>query len=129
MIKYIRQNDTKPFVRAVLATVSGDPATRTVVDLSSATVKFIMREVGSTTAKVDATLAGGEIVDATNGEVQYEWDGTEGDTDTCGDYLVEFQVTDSESYVMTFWDMRTASQIDNGEVPEPLIVRIVDDLA
>lgn len=127
MIKYMKQNDTEPPLRAQLKRVTANPLQTTVVDLDGATIKFIMRHYGSGVVKVEATLAGTEIVDASNGQVQYEWDAA--DTDTCGDFLCEFEVTDSGSGVGTYWDLRTAQEMDDAESPEPLIVRIVDDFA
>ena len=120
--KYIKQNDTKPSVRATLYTVSGDPPQPVVVNLSGSTVRFIMRQRGQSVAKVDASAT---IVGAATGQVQYDW--IAADTDTCGEYLVEFEVTDSGGDIQTFWDLRTAADIDDEKYPEPLLLVIVDD--
>jgi hypothetical protein len=124
LIKYIRQNDTLPAVRAELNTVTGDPAVATVVDLTAATVKFIMRQHGVSTATVDTAAT---VINASAGTVQYAW--VAADTDTVGEYLCEFEVTDSGSDITTFWDLRTAQEIEDNLPPEPLIISIVDDLA
>lgn len=124
MIKYIKQNDTSPNVRAILYTVTGDPPVASVVNLTGATVKFIMRQSGSTAAKVDTAAT---VVDATAGTVQYTW--IAADTDTAINYLGEFEVTDSSSAVVTYWDLRTVTEIGDNLRPEPLIISIVDDLA
>ncbi len=120
----MKTNDTTPNIRAVLYTVTGDPPTASVVNLTGATVKFIMRQSGVTAAKVDTAAT---IVLATSGTVQYEW--VVADTDTAGDYMGEFEVTDSGSDVTTYWDLRSAADIGNDLPPEPLIIRIVEDLA
>src|SRR5215831_3749732 len=66
-------------------TVNGAP-----VDLTSATVTFSMRPVGSSTAKVNAQSA--TIVGApTNGNVRYDWQAA--DVDTAGQYLCWWTVT------------------------------------
>lgn len=57
-------------------------------DLSSSTVKFQMRPVGSSTLKVDAAAT---ITNGPLGLVRYDW--TASDVDTAGDYLVWWQVT------------------------------------
>lgn len=124
MIKFVKQNDTTPNVRAVIYTVTGDPAVASVVNLTGATVKFIMRQSGVAAAKVDTTAT---VVVAADGTVQYEW--VAADTDTAGDYLGEFEVTDSSGDVTTYWDLRRAADIGNNLPPEPLIIRIVEDLA
>ena len=59
-----------------------------VVDLTSATVRFLMRAKNATSAKVAAAAT---IVNAAGGVVKYTWTGT--DTDTAGRYLAEFEVT------------------------------------
>lgn len=119
----MKQNDTAPNVRAVLYSVTGDPAVASVVNLSGATVKFIMRTHGSTTAKVDTSAS---VVSASAGTVQYEW--LAADTDTVGEYLGEFEVTDSGSDVTTYFDLRTAQEIADGLPPRPITISIIDDL-
>ena len=65
-------------------TVNGTP-----FDLSSSTVRFKMRAVGSSTLKVDqpATIVGA----ATNGNVRYDWAAI--DVDTAANYLIWWEVT------------------------------------
>jgi len=126
MRRYMRQNDTKPYLTVQLRDATDDPVTSSVVNLTGATVKFIMRGSDGT-AKVDATLAGSEYVNRTSGIVRYEW--LAADTDTCDDYHAEFEVTDSEAAVTTYWDKRTAEEISDEVAPESLIISIVDDLA
>ena len=123
MIKYIRQNDTKPYLQAVISEVLSNPLRAEPVDLTSCTVKFIMRRTGAAAAKVGAAV---EIVDGLNGVVQYKW--AAADTDTPGDYIAEFEVTDTGNKVTTYWDLRTAEAIDDGDPPEPLIIRVLPEL-
>jgi hypothetical protein len=58
------------------------------VNLTGKTVKFKMRAVGATTAKVDAAAV---VVSAAAGTVRYDW--TALDVDTAGWYLVWWEVT------------------------------------
>jgi hypothetical protein len=122
MIKHVKQNDTKPFVKAVLSEVTGSPPQASAVNLTGATVKFIMRLSGSSTAKVATTAT---ISTAASGIVRYEW--VAADTDTLGNYIGEFEVTDSGGNIETFWDLRTAQEMIDEMPPEILTIRIVDD--
>ena len=124
MIKYIKQGDRKPYLRATLQTVNGNTAT--AYNLTSSTIRFILRKKGEAVALINEVLSGGELVDVVNGQVQYQWQN--GDTDILGDYLTEFEVTSLSGERLTFWDLRTVSQIASGKYPEPLIISIVDDL-
>lgn len=92
MTFYIKQNDTSPAIRATLRDGDGD-----VINLTSATVRFHMRPIGSTTVKVDAA---GTVVTPAGGIVQYSW--SEEDTDTVGAYQAEFEVTYLGGSVETF---------------------------
>lgn len=61
-----------------------------VVDLSSSTVRFKMRQVGSSTLTTDAAAT---IVSAPAGTVRYDWQAA--DVDTAGEYLIWWEVTTS----------------------------------
>lgn len=89
---YIKQNDTSPSLRSFLRDGDGDP-----IDLTGATVKFLMRPIGGTTLKINDSAV---IVTALSGLVQYEWE--VGDTDTVGSYQAEFEVTYTGGDVETF---------------------------
>jgi len=106
---YIKQNDRRPALRAILklknsvyvAEVlapggsSGD-GTGTALDLSDASVDFIMYDLVTGTEKVNADAT---IVTATSGLVQYSW--AAGDTDTVGTYYGEFEITYADSTTLT----------------------------
>lgn len=94
---YIKQGDTSPSIQAQLLDDTGQP-----VDLTGASVSFIMKSVGGDTTVVD----GGATIDsASDGEVSYAWGGT--DTETAGYYNAVFRVdynssgTDDETFPNT----------------------------
>jgi len=89
---FIKQNDTVPSLRATLKNGSGN-----AVDLTNATVRFHMRSLAGTSAKVDASAA---IVNANIGLVQYNWGAS--DTNTIGSYQGEFEVTYPDATIETF---------------------------
>lgn len=77
----IKRNDRRPRYRVNLTT-DGTPA-----DLSAATsVKFLMKQGSTLKVSQPAT-----IVDPLTGLVEYAW--AAGDTDTPGEYNVEFEVS------------------------------------
>ena len=91
---YITQGDLEPLLTAVLVDENEEP-----VPLTAATsVKFIMREPNSGTAKINA--AASIVGPAVDGRVRYTWTGT--DTDTAEDYDAEFEVTWSSGGKTTF---------------------------
>jgi hypothetical protein len=92
MTFYIKQNDTVPSLRADLK--NGDDE---AIDLTGASVKFIMRAIGSTTVTTNASAS---IVDDEGGTVQYNWQAE--DTDTVGSYQAEFEVTYAGGTIETF---------------------------
>lgn len=101
----MKKDDLLPVVDAVLRDATG------LVDLTGATVKFIMKLGLTGVVKVNASAT---TPSATGGQVRYTWAGT--DTDTAGDYLCEWEVTLSGN----------KSTFPNGSFKR---VRIVTDLA
>jgi hypothetical protein len=87
-----KQGDTAPAIAEQLFDGLG-----TAVDLAGASVKFMMWGAGGTAVKVNAAAT---ITDAPTGKVSYTPIAT--DTDTPGDYLVEWQVTFGGGAVETF---------------------------
>lgn len=93
---YINKGDTSDPLEVTLR----DDQNNTV-DLSNASVKFQMAQVGASSLKVDSNEAadglssatdgdGVDIDDATNGDVTYHWDAS--DTDTAGYFNAYFLV-------------------------------------
>lgn len=107
MTFYVKQNDTAPSIRATLK-----DSDNTVINLTGATVRFHMRTIGGTTAKVDSAAT--VVSPATSGVVQYDW--VAADTDTVGTYQAEFEVTYSDGTIETF--------PNNGYI----VVEITDDI-
>lgn len=82
----IKRNDRRPRYRVNLTTRPNPEAAAVAVDLTGATgVRFLMKD--GTTLKVDQPAT---VVDAATGLVEYAWGAT--DTDTPGEYNVEFEV-------------------------------------
>jgi hypothetical protein len=90
---FIKRNDTKGTIECNL--LDGDS---TAVDLTGATVKFLMRREGRSGVKVNS--AASVVGDPAAGVVSYQWEAA--DTDTAGDYEGEFEVTFSDGRVATF---------------------------
>lgn len=103
----IKQNDTSPALRADLKNSAG-----AAVNVTAATVRFLMRPSGETTPKVDKP---GVVISGTTGTVQYDWDAE--DTDTSGSYDAEFEITYADGKIETF---------PNGAY---IKIKIVDDIA
>lgn len=92
MAFYIKQNDTSPFMLATLK-----DANENLIDLTSATVRFHMRRVGSSEVVVDNSAI---VVNEDQGAVKYVWQAT--DTAEIGSYQAEFEVTYFDGSIETF---------------------------
>ena len=88
----IKQNDTSPPFTATLRDGDGE-----VVDISGATVKFLMRNRLTRALKVDGVAS---VVSGSGGTISYTW--ASGDTDTPGTYEVEIEITFSDETVATW---------------------------
>lgn len=89
----VKRGDLLPLPATVLKHTDG-----TVVDLTSATVRFIMRPVGASSPKVAASAA--VIGSPVNGSVMYAW--IAADTDTVGVFRAEWEVTFPGAVPQTF---------------------------
>jgi len=89
---YIKQNDTSPAIQRQCLDYADNP-----VNVTGASVRFLMRPVGDSTVKVTGV---GSVVDGATGLVKYQW--STGDTDTTGDFEAEFEVTYTDGTVETF---------------------------
>lgn len=92
MAFFIKQNDTSPSLQATLKDGADN-----AVDLTGATVRFHMRQLGTQTVKVDDDAT---VSDADNGVVYYQWSAS--DTDTIGSFEAEFEVTFSGGEIESF---------------------------
>lgn len=105
---FIKQNDTRPAIRATLKDADELP-----VDLTAATVEFHMRVYPAGTTKISAGSV--VVLDAAKGDVEYRW--VAADTDTADTFEAEYEVTFSDGTIQTFPNDTHA------------IVEITDDIA
>jgi len=87
---YIKENDTSPSIQAVLKDGEGN-----VENLTGFSVFFGLASGGNRKFNAAAT-----IVDGPSGTVRYDW--AAGDTDTPGNYLGEFKVTNLAGDVTSY---------------------------
>lgn len=92
----IKRNDTSPPITAELLDAAG-----AVVNLTGATVKFIMSPKGSSTPKVNAAAV---VTNPTGGTVSYTWQPA--DTDTHGTFVAEWECVFADGSKQTFPNSR-----------------------
>lgn len=102
--------DTKPTltiqIRDAATAASGatldenDETTWAPVNLTGATVKLRIRELGETTVKSTLTCS---VTDGSNGKVATDW--PTGTLDTAGTFEGEIEVTDSGGGIQTVYDL------------------------
>ncbi len=88
----VHKGDTEPPLLAVITDEDG-----VVVNLTGASVTFVMRQLSSNAPVVNAAAT---IVNAAGGQVQYSW--STQDTALAGLFMGEFHVTDSGGGTYTF---------------------------
>lgn len=86
---YIKQNDTRPALQAILKDADGNP-----INLVGATAVFHMSRRGSLVVSGPC-----EIPNPATGQVNYIWQA--GDTDEIGTYNAEIEVTYSDGGIET----------------------------
>lgn len=89
---HIKSGDTTPVITATLTDANG-----AAVNLTGATVRFVMKKGGTATPKVAAAAT---VVSAVAGTVSYTWTGA--NTDTPGIYSACWEVTFSGGTIQTF---------------------------
>lgn len=88
----MKRGDTSPAIEKALVDADG-----VAINLTGATVRFIMARRGSTIATVNAAAT---IIDAAGGIVRYTWQ--VGDTTEHGTYDGEFEVTYTGGAIESF---------------------------
>lgn len=88
---FIKKDDTAPALVAILKDATGG-----IVDLTAASVKFIMTH--KTTG--DVIEGDADVLDDTGGKVSYQW--ATGDTEVVGGYKAEFEVAWGDGTFETF---------------------------
>jgi hypothetical protein len=113
----LKRGDTAPSLIAVLRDKDGNP-----VNLTSATVQFVMRATGTTTAPtVDAPMTVASDQVGNKGQVSYDWEAD--DTATPGTYSAEFVVTWPSGTEQTFPTTGFVSVVINDDLQSHLIAQ------
>src|SRR5689334_12703764 len=97
---YIKQNDTAPKIKALLKDATGAPVAMGTVD----EVRFNMRKLGDTLAKVDAVAT---VTNSLTAEVEYAWQA--GDTDDAGTFYAEWEVHYNDGTELSVPNARTTA--------------------
>jgi len=105
----IKRGNLLPVITATL-----QDANSNAMDLTGATAKFIMRQVGATLPKVNATAVIDPDQVNNKGKISYTWQTA--DTDTPGIYEAEWEVTFTGSKPQSFPN------------DDYLVLRVLDDL-
>lgn len=88
----IKQHDTGPAFTATLTDGDGN-----AIDLTGAAAVLLLRRTGTRVLAVTGVMT---ITDAAAGKVRYPW--AVGDTDRCGEYDLEVQVTFADAVIETY---------------------------
>lgn len=89
-IVYVKQNDTKPDLQVTVKDANDD-----AIPVDGATIEFQMSSLDGT----NKISSAGSIVTPASGIIKYIW--ATGDLDTVGDYNASFQITFSDSTILT----------------------------
>lgn len=81
----ITQYDLQPYYIAQAKDSQG------VIDLTGAVVRCNMKNILDEVLKISRQTTGINVTDETNGQFEYRWQ--DDDTDTVGEYLIEFEIT------------------------------------
>jgi hypothetical protein len=108
----MKQNDTWPPLGDATTPVVLKDDTGAAINLTGATVKLFIRKADGTGTPLNRTVT---IVTPANGTVRYDWVAT--DTDTAGDYVMEYQIT--------FGDGKIATVPTEGYIT----LQVIDDIA
>jgi hypothetical protein len=90
----MKRNDRRPFLDVILQDVDG-----TALDLTASVsgISFTMKNLDTDQTAISASAA--TIISQTTGMVRYSW--AEGDTNTAGTYVAEFQVLYNDGTKLT----------------------------
>lgn len=92
---FIRSGDHGETIHSVC-----EDSTGAAVNISGATVKFVLQPIGGGALKLNATASNDDVGVSTRGNVSYTWQAA--DTDTPGLYLAYWRVTLGGGAVQTF---------------------------
>lgn len=109
----IKQNDTRPSIKAQLLGEYNEKRDLTTVTVESVT--FHMKRVKTGEVVVDAAAT---VVNEENGIVAYEW--SDGDTADVGRYKAEFQLEYENSGTETFPNNDDIDIVIREEIAQPL---------
>lgn len=95
---YMRQNDVMPYLDVTLKDYSGAYPYST-----DDTIRFVMKS-SDDTIKINQSSTGSFVtfLSSTAGTVRYMWSSSNGDTDTPGDFLADFELTTPTGKQVTF---------------------------
>lgn len=100
----ITKNDLQPYYY-----VQATDAAAVVINITGATIYCTMKQVDATTIKINRQTTGINITDAVNGLFEYRWQA--GDTDTVGEYYIEFEINPASGGKFTFGGVGVAKVI------------------
>lgn len=85
-ILYITEDDLQPYYYVTAQDQAG-----TVINLTGASIVCTMKNKRTLQVKIDRQSTGISVTGAATGQFEYRWQS--GDTDTAGEYNIEFDIT------------------------------------